>query len=254
MNFSPDNRTTLETLLGALQGGLNAGSVAPIFDATMQAQMAAQQARQQRYQEMATNVANLAMQGQTYGAASNYVDTMTQQPGIPGKFQGLIDSAYAHAQMPPSLEPTGGFQEPTAGGGMTPTAPPPRVQNQLQSPMYTENPANTGVHNMNPINAQGQPNPSYGNLMTASGQQNYAANQAMMANQPAPPSMTESDKLGDAMSGTNQLILMGWTPEKIAEQIKTDPIHYGVIVNNIMVYAQTYPEIAALLAPDAGIG
>ncbi len=249
MNFSPDNRMTLEALLAGLSGGVSGEQAAPILAATLQAQQQQAADRKARYQDMATNVLGLAGQGMPYGATENYVDTMTQQAGIPGRFQELIDSAYSGADIPESLQtPSGMWSEPVQGqpySEMT-AEPPPRVQNQLQSPLYTQNPASTQAYNMNP-------NMHQGNLMTAPGQARYAAMGEMLAGQGAPTEPTNADLMGQVNAQINALKAAQMPPEEIVARIGSDPQVSGIIMDNFQEFAMLQPEIVQLMAPGAGV-
>ena len=237
MNFSPDNRTTLETLLSGLNSGVSGEMAAPILSATLQAQMQQNEQRKARYQEMATNVANMAGQGLTYGATSNYVDAMTPKAGIPGKFQQLMDAAYANPDIPEQImhnQYTTGLEAPQNN---------PELMAQLQSPLYTQNPASVGAYNANIANAQGLPNPAYGNLMTAPGQARYAATQAAMASAPAPPKTTNADMMGAVNAQINKMRGAQMSPEEIAQAISTNPQVQGTIMDNLNEFIALQPDV-----------
>jgi len=240
MNLSPDNRTTLETLLQGLQAGVPGEQVAPILSATLAAQAAQQDARSQKYQEMASNVANLAGQGMTYGAVGNYVDSMTPREGIPGRFQQLMDSAYQGAEVPPGMLP-----EPGQPGFASTSQNSPQIQAQLQSPMFTQNPASAGAYAANPMTGQTQ-------LMSAPDQAQYAALQAAQAAMPAPAKPTDADLMGKVNAQINKLKTSGMQPEQIAQLIMTDPEVSGIIMDNFNEFATTQPDIVGLLAPGSG--
>lgn len=237
MNFSPDNRTTLSTLLAALGNGVTGAQGAPILQATLEAQAAQQQERTARYQQMAQDVTSLAGSGMNYGSVSNYVDSMTPQSGIPGRFQGLVDSAFQGADVPQSIASSG----PAPGeAGFSNWSPSTMFQDQLQSPLYTQNPASTGAFNMNP-------GPNQGNLMTAPGQAQYAQVAAMAP--PAEPST--SDEIGSVQSVINQAKNAGIPPEQIAAAIANQPAMIGIFLDNINTFQLSEPEIVRILAPGA---
>lgn len=228
MNLSPDNRTTLETLLASLGNGVTGSQAAPILQATLAAQAQQQDARNARYQQMATDVASMAGQGLTQGAVSNYVDTMTRQSGIPGKFQGLIDSAFQGAEVPQSISSsqyTHGLYAPQNN---------PQLMSQLQSPMFTQNPQSTAY-------ATGTPQ-----LLSAPQQAQFAG---MMA-QPAPPSPDTSDLMGQALKGINDLKVAGFSPEEIAAAIQQDPANLGIIMENSQEFMLAAPDVMAVLMPE----
>lgn len=226
MNLSPDNRTTLETLLAGLNSGVSGSQAAPILAATLQAQAQQQQARQAQYQQMASNVANLAQSGMTQGGVSSYIDSMTQQPGIPGRFQGLLESAFPSGQQIPQglMEPNGDI--PVQG-----------YQDQLQSPMYTQNPqASVGAYTPG------------GQLMSAPEQSQMAA----MAQMPPPPKPTDADLMGQVRAGISQATANGKTPEEIVAGMT--PAAQGIIMDNLDIFMQTNPEIVQVMVPGfAGV-
>lgn len=246
MNFSPDNRTTLETLLAGLSGGVSGEQAAPILFATLQAQAAATEARKAQYQQMASNVTDLAGQGMTYGATENYLDAMTQKPGVPGRFQELLESAFANPDVPEQFQP-GGEQYITPGGTQgdgTPFAP--QIQSQLQSPLYTQNPASIGAYNMNP-------GPNQGNLMPASGQARYAAMGEALAAQGTPPEPSSADLMGQVNSQINAMKAAQMSPEEIVQRISTAPDVQGIIMENFEEFSIMQPEIIQLMAPGTGL-
>ena len=239
MNLSPNNRTTLETLLAGLRSGVTGSQAAPILAATLQAQQAQQQARTERYQNMAWNVVNMAGQGMTYGGASNYLDTVTPQPGIPGRSQGMLDSAYGGyvqpgnqgQQLPPSMQPAPDqYSHGIYGQQFSPQNP--NIQAQLQSPMYTGNPASPATG-------------PQGSLLTNPEQQQMAALAAM----PPPPKPTSSDLMGQVNAGINSAKAAGRTPEEIMAGLT--PEAQGILMDNADIFMQTQPEIMALLIPGA---
>jgi len=240
MNFSPDNRATLEALLQGLQAGVPGEQAAPILSATLAAQAAQQDARTAKYQEMASNVANMAGQGMTYGAVGNYVDAMTPREGIPGRFQGLMDSAYANADLPPGLLP-----EPGQPGFADTSRQSPEIQAQLQSPLYTQNPASVGAWAPNMQTGQSQ-------LMSAPQQAQYGALQQALASQPAPPKPTSADAMGQVNAQINKMKAAQMSPEQIVQAINTDAGVQGVIMDNFAEFSTMQPDIVSLMAPGAG--
>lgn len=232
MNLSPDNRTTLETLLNSLNNGLPGSAAAPILQATLSAQQAQQDARNARYQQMAADVANMAGQGMTYGGVENYVDTMTRQSGIPGKFQGLIDSAFQGAQVPTSTA------QQTYSHGLEGPQQNPALMSGLQSPMYTQNPAANAM--------------AYGlgtnQLLSAPEQGMLGAQMAM----PTPPDPTKADAMGQALKGINDLKLNGYSPEEIAMAIQGDSANYGIIMENWQEFQLAAPDVMGILMPQGG--
>lgn len=247
MNFSPDNRMTLEALLAGLSSGVSGEQAAPILAATLQAQAAQTADRKARYQQMASDVTDLAGQGMTYGATENYVDAMTQRAGVPGRFQELIDSAFANPDIPEQFQdelgPQGRGYQMQPGGGFAMEGPgpiPPAIQAQLQSPLYTQNPASTGAYNMNP-------GPNQGNLMPASGQARYAAMGELLASQGAPAEPSSADQMGQVNSQINAMKAAQMTPEEIVQRIATAPDVQGIIMDNLSEFAQIQPDIIQLM-------
>lgn len=252
MNFSPDNRATLESLLAGLAAGVGGDQAAPILNATLQAQMQQAADRKARYQEMASNVANLAGQGMTYGSVGNYIDSMTPQAGIPGKFQQLLDSAYANPDLPPGLLPSPG--EP---GFASTSRESPEIMSQLQSPLYTQNPASTGAYNSeiltDPSTGGMVAGPNFGDLMTAPQQALFAAQQAAMEAMPAPSEPSDADMMGQVNAQINNLKAAQMSPEEIVRRISTNPEVQGIIMSNINEFATLQPDIIGLMAPGMGI-
>lgn len=230
MNLSPDNRTTLETLLQGLNSGVSGSQAAPILAATLQAQQAQQEQRNARYQQMAADVAAMAGQGMTQGGVSNYVDTMTRQSGIPGKFQGLIDSAFQGAEVPTTMA-QGQYSH-----GLEGPAQNPGLMSQLQSPLYTQNPQSM----------------AYGmgtNQLLSAPQQAQQAALAAMPPPPEPPAPTDGDQMGAVNSQINAMKTAGMTPEEIVTAINSDPQVVGIIMDNMTVFMQTQPEVMQHFAP-----
>lgn len=253
MNFSPDNRMTLEALLAGLGAGVSGEQAAPILAATLNAQAAQTAQRKAEYQDMAANVASMAGQGLPYGAVENYVDTMTRKPGVPGRFQELITSAFENPDIPAQFQ-RGGEQYMQPGEWNTADTAdvvpgaygiPASQQMQLQSPLYTQNPASTGAYNMNP-------GPNQGNLMTPQGQANYAAMGELMANQPS-TQPSDADMMGQVNAQINAMKAAQMSPEEIVARIATAPDVQGIIMDNFQEFAQVQPDIIQLMAPGAGV-
>lgn len=237
MNFSQDNRATLSTLLAALGNGVSGEQAAPILAATLSAQQAQQDARTQRYQDMASQVAGMAGSGYTYGGVKSYLDTMTPQQGIPGRFQGLLDQAFANPDIPPGWE----GQLPTYGGGGPGLMDQPsQWRSQVQSPMFTQNPAN-GPTMMGPG----------GNLMGAENQARQAMFQQQAAAQPPAPNPSAADVAGLVAARITQRKAAGQTPQQIAQSLSQDPEAMGAVMTHITEFMQMAPDVIGLLVPGA---
>ena len=119
---------------------------------------------------------------------------------------------------------------------------PPEIQAQLQSPLYTQNPAATGAYNMNP-------GPNQGNLMPAQGQARYAAMGELLAGQGTPPQPSDEEMMGAVNAQINSLKASGRTPEEIVALINGDPQVQGVIMANLQEFSAVQPDLLPLIAP-----
>ena len=217
MNFSPENRATLETLLSSLGNGLSANTAYPILQQTIAAQEQQVQQRKEQMQNYAQQVAGLAQSGMPMGATTTMMDLLTPKPGVPPKVSSMIGTAYPSQD----LGPLGG-QEPInqsvdqwlrfnqQAGNI------PNPQDQL-SPLYTQSPE---------VQAQLQ--------------------QAMMPPQPT----TEQQDLAaiaEITSGIRDLRMKGYGDDVILQRVMSDPLMYGTYIKN----AELILSMAGGYAPDS---
>lgn len=99
-NLSMNETTTLENLLTALRAGLPASQGYNILQDTLSQQRQRVTQNKERLQSMAQLVAEQAMGGATYDQTSTLMDLVTSRPGVPGKVQGMLDTAYPGMTSP----------------------------------------------------------------------------------------------------------------------------------------------------------
>lgn len=241
MRFSPDNRTTLETLLSAISGPnpVPGQTVYPMLQDTIAAQEAQNQQRKERMQAYATQVAQLASTGTPMGAATTMMDLLTPKPGVPGNVQGMLDTAYPtqsnymgqQMDFPEGNRPPAEMQFATE----VPTEP-----GMSQSPLFLNDPS------------QWSQNP--GNIVNPALQQ-------QLAPQP-PPEVSASEQqtrdIGELIYAILRQKAQGVPQEQIMEWISTDPYTAGVFAQNwdkVMPFlGEANPlEVAAAQADAAAV-
>ena len=201
MNFSPDNRATLENLLSALRSGMDGGQAYGILADTLGAQQQQTAQRQEKMQGYAGTLMDLAGQGMPLDTTRSIMDLLTPKPGVPGGVENMIGTIYPTPEQ--YAPPTG-----MAAGQPMPYSDYVAAQDpaQIQSPVYTENPA---VQQQQFENA--------------------------LAMQPPPPTAGEvtQSTLGNILQATQILLAQGMSPEEAVSFIGSDPKYAGVLAQNL---------------------
>lgn len=205
MNFNPQNRANLESLVAALGNGLDPSVGMSVLNQTIADQQQRVDQRKAQLQSWGGQVADMAMQGMPQAQATTMMDLLTPKPGVPQGAQRLLDTAYPAPDMSSPNNPLWNPQtgSPTASSiaampdvpGVLPSQQPwatAQPQGMAQSPLYTDNP--------------------------------------MLQPQPEPPGLTE--ELGGFLKGIAELRSAGYGPDEIMSQIMSNPQTMGLYVEH----------------------
>ena len=99
MNFAPDNRATLDSLLTALHNGLSGSQALPIYKSVLQNQAQRVADRKAQTQQYVQDLIGMAQGGYPRQQAVTMMDLLTpNKPGVPPQVQNALATVYPRGE------------------------------------------------------------------------------------------------------------------------------------------------------------